>query len=261
MDAPSQTPERSRELADLRQRAYGPDADIQRDPDALRRLHELEELERAPAMAGAEPARRSRTPVRRPSDSGDTDAPHAPAAPQTARSLVEPDAEAVRPARWRAWPIWAVAMACIIAGVLIGAGALLLWPRTAADAGADLTLHQAADRPARAPGFVQDLDYWGVERGSVVAYDAFDSMRVWTARGGGDDSRCILLSRAGQIFTASCAAQGLDPVLDYTVDGYGSVAYEDATLLEGSVVRFIARADRIDVWVRPAVAALTGLLP
>ena len=28
MDAPSLTPERSRELADLRRRAYGPDADI-----------------------------------------------------------------------------------------------------------------------------------------------------------------------------------------------------------------------------------------
>ena len=49
MDAPSPTPERSRELADLRGRAYGPDADIRTIPGRLR----------APPRA-----RGSRTPVR-----------------------------------------------------------------------------------------------------------------------------------------------------------------------------------------------------
>src|SRR4051794_13018106 len=59
MDAPSPTPERSRELADLRQRAYGPGADIDRDPDAVRRLGELEALarEQPEPTAAPEPAR------------------------------------------------------------------------------------------------------------------------------------------------------------------------------------------------------------
>ncbi len=38
--------EGSRELAALRRRAYGPDADIQSDPAAVRRLSELEDLAR-----------------------------------------------------------------------------------------------------------------------------------------------------------------------------------------------------------------------
>src|SRR6476469_2850542 len=44
MDATAPSPEGSRELADLRKRAYGPDADIDDDPVALRRLLELEAL-------------------------------------------------------------------------------------------------------------------------------------------------------------------------------------------------------------------------
>lgn len=42
-----------RELAALRRRAYGPDADIHDDPDALARLVELERLARPSADAGA----------------------------------------------------------------------------------------------------------------------------------------------------------------------------------------------------------------
>ncbi|WP_438354431.1 hypothetical protein [Microbacterium sp. CJ88] len=44
------------ELARLRRRAYGPDADIDRDPSALARLIELEDAVRAPAASAAEAA-------------------------------------------------------------------------------------------------------------------------------------------------------------------------------------------------------------
>ena len=54
MDAPSLTAARSKELADLRRRAYGPNADIDSDPAAQHRLHELEELAR-PSASEAPP--------------------------------------------------------------------------------------------------------------------------------------------------------------------------------------------------------------
>src|SRR4029450_3948501 len=77
MDAPSLTPERSRELADLRRRAYGPDADIQRDPGALHRLHELEALAREEPAAAEAPAPATQSSDSKPATASATAEPRA----------------------------------------------------------------------------------------------------------------------------------------------------------------------------------------
>jgi hypothetical protein len=255
MDAPSPTPERSRELADLRQRAYGPDADIQSDPDAVRRLSELEELVRDPVPpehpVAAEPA----PPEQSVSPDGDASA-HTIDEEMPAAAVGDPGAadhsNTARPGRWRRVPLWTVGAICLVAGIVIGVGALLLWPKPAStDAAPDLTLGLASQTVERAPGFTQNLDYWGVQHGSVVAYDSFGSIGVWAARGQ-EESRCVMLSAQGQIFAAACAAKGLDPVFDFTVHDNLPVTYDGRPLPEGSVVRFIARTGGIDVWVRPS---------
>lgn len=51
MTASSLSPERLDELAALQRRAYGPDADIEQDQDAVARLRELEDLARRGAIA------------------------------------------------------------------------------------------------------------------------------------------------------------------------------------------------------------------
>ena len=51
MTASSLSPERMDELAALQRRAYGPDADIEQDQDAVARLRELEDLARRGAIA------------------------------------------------------------------------------------------------------------------------------------------------------------------------------------------------------------------
>src|SRR4051794_6575635 len=193
MDAPSPTPERSRELADLRRRAYGPDADIQRDPSAVLRLNELEDLVREtpdavvdslPGVGGEE----------------DLDEEPAPAAAPPA-----PIPETPRRGRSRI-PKWSIAAIAAVAGIVIGASALWLIQRsTSMEAPPDLTLKPTASGSSRGPGFAQNLDFWGVDRGTVAAYEPFDSIGVWTALSN-DGSRCIVLSSEGQIFTATCAA-------------------------------------------------------
>lgn len=260
MDAPSPTPERSRELADLRQRAYGPDADIEGDPDAVRRLSELEALEReqppAEPVLPSEPASDPQ-PADQRSGAPAQDLDEAEPAASIGESADSGDPPAARPAWWRRVPVWSVAAICLVAGIVIGVGALLLWPKPdTVDTLPDLTLGLASDTVERAPGFAQNLDYWGVQHGSVVAYDSFGSIGVWAARGQ-EESRCVMLSVEGQIFAASCAAKGLDPVFDFTVHDNLPVTYEGRPLPEGSVVRFIARTGGIDVWVRPSTTSLT----
>lgn len=270
MDAPSLTPGGSRELADLRRRAYGPDADIQRDPDAVARLHELEALSRdqSPAPEPASIERVSPTPRAAAAGAvrGEGSAP-----PSTAERATdgpvnqgEPpeggaasDSTVAKRPWWRRIPVWGVAAVSLIAGVVIAVGGLWIGSQSAPTDGPDLTLARSAGGE-RGPGFAQNLDYWGVDRGSLKPYETFDSIGVWTARGS-EESRCLLLSYEGQIFTGACIGGGLDPVLDMTVHRDMPVKYERA-LPVGSVVRFVATDEGIDVWVRPVGIDLSDFL-
>src|SRR4051794_33631189 len=110
MDAPPLSSERRRELAALRTRAYGPDADIDRDADALARLIELEELSRteAPEPVGT-------TPPATQLPTGETttvvlDEAGAPVAPEQQQS---------RTGRRRI-PIWAYVVVALAIGLIAG---------------------------------------------------------------------------------------------------------------------------------------------
>lgn len=254
------SPERSTELAALRRRAYGPDADIARDPAAQQRLRELEELARPPE-----------TPV----DIPDT-APETAPAPQTGAAVVADADASARPSRpspdgepgdaglpdgsppvpaparagrerswWRRIPLWAVTA---IVGVAVGAAIGLTWPDDS-EPPPDLTLGVDPSGGERGAGFTENLDYWGVDAGTVVPHEGFDTIQVWTALGI-DESRCLLLSHEGSFLSATCTGAGLDPVLDFTI--YDGISLELQTELPvGTIIRFVGHEGSVDVWVRP----------
>jgi hypothetical protein len=116
------------ELAELRRRAYGPDADIARDPVAQARLAELEDASRrenpGPALALSSG---QRTPSRVAEHRDDA---HRPAADELA-STSRPDPAPAQMSRRRTpgarRSVWIVAVLGVVAVVMVGAVAL--WPR------------------------------------------------------------------------------------------------------------------------------------
>jgi hypothetical protein len=251
MDAAAPTHERSRELAALRRRAYGPDADIQRDPEALRRLHELEELAR-PADPG---------------DATDVDVlvPAIPdvdgsAEPGDAASGPEDSGESSstatgKPAdRWRSRRLWAVAAICLAVGLALGAGAVAI-PATFATGRPDFTLQPDPGLDAGGIEWADNLEYWGVVQDSAVRYENYDNIQVLIGENA-DGGRCLILAFRDRAFTGTCAPADLDPVLDVYA-GEWPVFLEDP-LNPGGVVRFVARPDAVDVWFRPGTLDLSA---
>ena len=148
------------ELERLRARAYGRDADIASDPGALERLQFLEGRN---AVTAAPDARASEPP-----------APELPASEPSASEepLAEPSASGstlAAPGRWwrRAWPIAAVAVGGVIAGVV---AAQLLAPQSVASTETGAVL---ADTVRADPGLEWPEIFGGGE----------DDVRVWSYRG------------------------------------------------------------------------------
>lgn len=255
MDAPSLPAARSKELADLRRRAYGPNADIDSDPAAQRRLHELEELARSSASEAPSRPDRHRDDHRQGSSPDGAAAAHSEAQASVALESApeapdEPVADVAGPAAptparrwWQRVPLWALTA---VAGIAVGLAAGLTWP-TDSEPPPDVTLDVEPGGGERGAGFTENLDYWGVDPGSVVPHEQFDVIQVWTARAV-DESRCVLLSHDGGFLSATCSGGGLDPVLDFTV--YDGMSLEfDEPLPIGTVIRFVGRSGHVDVWV------------
>jgi hypothetical protein len=256
MDAPSLTPERSRELADLRRRAYGPDADIHRDPEALDRLHELEELVRIEAESATPPVQ-VEPPARARADAA---APPAPTQPTATIVDESSDSAPTTPAAtprvrewWRRGIVWGIAAVCLLVGVAVGAwGYSMTLPRP------DFTLQVDPTSGERAGNWNSVLSSWGVDPGSAVPYGDYNGLDIWTVVSD-TGARCILVTHDSNPVSVSCAAQDLDPTMDLTVYP-GLEVYFDTPPPEGTVIRFVARTSGIDVWVRgPGAIQSQGL--
>ncbi len=149
--------------------------------------------------------------------------------------------------RLRRAPVWAIAVASLVIGLVVGGAAVSLAERPMSDP-PDQTLALRGDSTDLSVAWISNLASWGVQPSSVTTYKPFDTVDVWV----GETSlgaRCLLLSHRARIFTASCANEGLDPVLDLTVDDTLPVQW-DKPMPTGTIVRFIARGDAVDVWVR-----------
>lgn len=236
MSAPlrsSGSPEAQAELDALRSRAYGPDADIDRDADALARLVELEEQLRGGSA---------------PDDSVELGVPPAaePAAagPEEAVVAGTPDGSASDVSRrgLRRVPVFV----WVLLALALGAAGGLLLPLVGAPQPVT-TLERAplGDAPV-------DFELYGVSAESPVRYEPYHDLQIWsglTEQG----STCIVITNdAGEWIAAGCAPEPLDPVADVNFFP-GMRAINGLDLPDGSVLRFTLRDDVMEVWIAETV--------
>lgn len=215
------------ELAALRARAYGPDADIHRDPKALARLAELEGLAHADA-ASALPSEKSSSPI-------------LPSAVE-GRFLETPAATSPGRRRRRV-PVGAVVGAAAVVGM--GLGLVVPWlmaPKVVAQ------LHPSSQTGLPFPF---GDDFVPIDPTTLVRYDDFDRARVWSADNE-DGRKCLFV--AGELQWANgCVAGELEPTVDIDVsEGTESVGF--LGLPSGSLVRLVLRGDVVDVWIAETAA-------
>lgn len=246
MDAGALTPAQERELASLRGRAYGPNADIDADPDALTRLHELEVLVRS-ANVSLTPGDDVK-PTPKVIEASAATAPYIePTAvvrthdePLTAPERVDTAPPRARP-WWRRVPVWAfVAVGAIVVSTAIAVPALL-----PARPDAVLPVVAAGDPDEFVPR--EMLDWYSVDVDTLQRHEDFHGMKLWTAtdtRG----SRCILLSFDANWADVQCAPAPMDPIVQLVIY-QGMPQIEGLELPNGSVVRFTRHGDAVDVKV------------
>ncbi|WP_137844865.1 hypothetical protein [Microbacterium sp. 2FI] len=235
MDAPSSTPELSRELDDLRRRAYGPDADIHRDPDAAARLSELEAFVRTPQVEA--PAVEEELP--------------ADADPPTDASAHADDpaaaSESIRPPHFlarvgRRVPVWALIATAGVIGLILGVSLpALLAPRPDAVL-ASVAEQREVDLPEWAPS-VRD---WLVIEGELTSHEPFEGFEVLTGHnisGAG----CVLVVLGQEWIDGRCAAGDLAPSVDFVMYP-GTLNPLDEPFPVGSLIRFTLRDDVVEVW-------------
>jgi hypothetical protein len=279
-DDPEKDP--AAELAELRRRAYGPDADIDADAGARARLQELEDDLRATPRASSHavaPAPEAAaiaadTPVRpagasqgvRPEDPepplGTVESAQVvPSGVQSAEAGTEAgteaesqgDLSAAVPARDSSrLRRFARAIAPSLGDrrtwIIGGAGALI---GAAVAAGLlaypwdqpDRVLHPQSEQPKFLSSEYGDfLRELGAKDDTERAFDAVGRFTPWSIELEAG-GRCLLVTEDSRnLVNMACAAEGMDPVLDLLPGLWGSRLQEDHTL------RFIARRDRVDVW-------------
>lgn len=246
------------ELRALRERAYGPTADIHEDPAALARLHALEE-ERAhrdaapPAPAGIE------LDTEADIEAG-IDADAAPDDPLP-RDTVEAEQEPTEPpdahdgptstrrlARRTVW-LWA---GSIVAALILGAA---IWMATSAI---------VADRVAVLPEV--DVTEWptsmfGDPQEGARVFDAFEGIRVlvvpnaWGSPGA--DITCLFVVRAAdedgsatnEILTTGCGSEAFAPTASFTVTDASPAGLRDR-FPAGTGIRVVVEGDEAQVFAR-----------
>jgi hypothetical protein len=240
------TADQERELRALRARAYGPDADIGSDPEALSRLRELEAREHpvtVPARTPEPPEPSSDTTV--PVLGADADEQFVPAGtPElTWTSRVRTRLRALPPLAW-------IVIAATV--VIVAAGVWTVSQVTAS--GADFTLapidSEAAPPPLVADNYFTTL--YGASRDGMRAHESYRTITPWSWSSA-DGTRCLLLTVEGfdRPVGGSCTPAGIDPSHDVTIwPGLSQELIGD--LPQGSVIRFELHDGRVHVWVRAA---------
>jgi hypothetical protein len=238
MDAPALSAERQQELDELRSRAYGPDADIDRDADALARLIELEELARLDAPEPvAETGRSTPTDTSASSAGGPTvvilDGEGDPV--NSAGPVPDPEA---RRRWWRRVPLWAYIAGALAIGLAVGfVVPPLLSPHPAT------TLQQVP-----VEGAPLDFQMYGIPASSPVRYEPFHDLEVWSAQTESGSTCIVVTTDTGEWTGAGCAPEPLDAMADVTFFA-GMRPIDGLELPEGSVLRFLLRGDVMEVWI------------
>ncbi|HEX5856723.1 MAG TPA: hypothetical protein VFY91_01310 [Microbacterium sp.] len=246
------------ELAALRRRAYGPDADIGADPHAQARLAELERAQAPPisrAHAGS-PGADGYGPA-----DDEVAAPHSGAQPAAAGGTGQPGPAAGAPAlpaadrgppgARRAHPRlpWVIAaIAAIVALVSLGVHVVDAVTRPRAEARL-----VALDQPLSGdvpPTLDQDeLQFLETTAPDWVSYGGYGALRVWSTSAP-NDWRCLAVVFEQDLWRFNCTAPTIDTTADVVIvsrllpaDAPGGPIPEDST------VRFVLHDDVVDVYI------------
>ncbi len=247
------------ELQELRRRAYGPDADIETDPAALARLHELEDAAAAKPAATSDPsapeaaAKPATDALPSPPDSS-ADAPAA-----DPLETAEPSAPAQAPASPRVSRLRALAarttatrrarlLTGIVAVVVVGLiGGVIGWQ--AAQPRADRVLAPTSETLAVA-GDEQSIlsGGYGLE-GRLRGHEPYGALHAWTGRTH-EGLECLVISlgevAVDNIVGVGCAPDGLPASVDvFMWPGWSVQA--DLDLPVRSLVRFVRAGDQVRV--------------
>lgn len=234
------SPEHTRELADLRRRAYGPGTDPALDAAGLSRLHDLEDRlvrSRAPIAPAPHP---SPAAEELPSPVEPSERQEAPDVVVAADDETPPDEQnsvrdaAPRVPLGRRIPRWVIAVVALGVGVAAGA-----WIATAAAPRPDAVLSIGSPAVAPDEGWERELNSWGLDPGSLVPFGTYEDVDVWSLRNS-EGAPCLLLSKDSSPLNAACTIHGIDPILDWpTFDVSGE---------SQSWLRFVLRGTSVEVW-------------
>jgi hypothetical protein len=240
------------ELAELRRRAYGPDADIANDPAAMARLADLEGAARHPVPAAA---------IEAPNDQPGDAAPAAVAdhgespvidglRSDAASAPRSSDPDAVTRSWWRRPSAWLIAAGAIVLTVAVsGVAMALLAPR------GDLALAPVSSDDGERQRLAGQgiIEMYGMDRTTLQRYDSYRELHVWSASAT-NGNRCILLETdAYGVYGVNCAPRGLAPTFDlYVYPGIPTDLSGDLPI--GSVARFVLDGDRVSIWIAEAEA-------
>ncbi len=228
-----------RELEALRERAYGPRADIATDPDAAARLTELEELSRRGDEQGP-----GESPITDADVRADPDGP-LPGPEGTEPASVTPVLPVPRVIWWRHPGAVLTVGAALAVGLVAGLTLPVLWTSRP-------DIVAALDRDA----LVDPTEAWirqaeralDVDPGTLQQYEQVEGVTMWTGASA-DGARCLIVVWGELWGNGSCAPDPLDPVVDFRVNP--DIPMPLASSLEdGGVVRFVARGDVVEIWVR-----------
>lgn len=246
------------ELAALRRRAYGPDADILGDPDALDLLERLERGERQARTSDADADADETEPV----DSTENEPDAAPGPMPEGAPVLEPGAQVSRPRPVAAR--WLLAWAASVVAVAVGVGALVFAlasvppvPAAPAATGA----RQIATLTARVP-VPEQISSW--VRGADPSGFPFEGLILVPTPVGvgvfGRGSDCLLLGPLdgfqadgtvqGDVFY-SCRAGGFPAAIQFAVSSSSPEPLRERFPL-GTALQFVLDGDRVGVFVSGA---------
>jgi hypothetical protein len=263
MEPPDEPSDTQRELRELRVRAYGPAADIERDPVAIARLVELESLHRqARATTGppqGAPERMRVAPPPRPSPAAANVIDHTPLPLSVSSSSATADSVTPGSSLWqralttRGGRLLLGIAAGVATSVLIYGAHWLTTPRPVA------TLHPAA---AVSEGGAGTLDRWievsnesdlfislTIDQRTLTPYGTFRGVEVWSAVDELDNPCLVLVDESSQrTLEGVCTPRSGELIAD--VGAWPRLDDDFARgLAAGTVFRFQQRGATIDAFV------------
>lgn len=230
VEAPSA---RAAELAALRRRAYGPDADIQADPHALARLAELE---------------REFSPVARSDPEPPAEEPASPAGVDERAGSGPPAADRSRGARTGGVVRLIAVVASVVAALALSALAIdqLTQPRPVARLGALAEPPQGTALPALSR---EMLRLFGDRDPVFVSHGEYGALDLWSttdARG----QRCLAVSVGGDVPGFECTVPTIDTIVNIrSQNSWMPDNPEGGPIPNGSALRFVLRDGVVEVYV------------